>query len=59
MGVPVGLNDDPLDRTAALVLIDRRFDPAGPLFHADTLIDSILTAIQAQAPFHTKSKHRQ
>eukprot|EP00210_Caulerpa_lentillifera_P000794 g769.t1 len=43
MGAPVSLEGHPLDKTAALVLIDRSSDLLSPLLHPDTLLDRLLS----------------
>lgn len=45
MGVPVGLNELPLEKTAALVLVDRSMDVLSPLHHKDGLLDKLLNVI--------------
>ena len=49
MGVPVGLSESPHEKTASLVLVDRCFDLASPVHHADSLVDRIVAALHAEA----------
>lgn len=49
MGVPVGLKEEPPEKIASLILIDRSFDLVSPLHHADTLLDRIVAAIEAKS----------
>lgn len=43
MGAPVSLAGPPVEKTAALILIDRSLDLMSPLLHPDNLLDRILS----------------